>query len=127
MGNDTIRSLGNKMRLEATLVGHDSAIGMAQLQSQLPVLALQMQEVVKGKEVRMNVWCTICRREGHHKSECPDLVSYAATNVPNPFRGGNAEYCEICKKWGHHTRSCTLLEKYQKTYHKGLATPCRIE
>lgn len=45
------------MRLEATLVGHDNVTGIAQLQTQLVTLALQMQEVVKGKEVRPNVRC----------------------------------------------------------------------
>lgn len=66
------------------------------------------------------MWCTIYRREGRQKNECPEIASYATTGALDPFPRGNVEYCEICKNWGHNPRFCTLLEKYQKTYHSFL-------
>jgi hypothetical protein len=58
------------MKLEASPVGENNA-GMAQVQSQLAALTIQLQEIMKGKEKHEGVWCITCRTEGHHKDECP--------------------------------------------------------
>ena len=50
------------MRLEATPTRTEDSVGMAQVQSQLVALTVQLQEIAKQKEVRQNVWCTICHR-----------------------------------------------------------------
>ena len=99
---------------------------MTQLQIQLVVLALQMREVVKGKELRANVCCTIYHREGHHKNEFLELGNYASIGASDPFSGGgNADYYEICKKWGHNPTFCSTLEKYQRTYHTLFCEFCK--
>jgi hypothetical protein len=99
------------MKLESSPVG-DSG-GMAQVQTQLVALTIQLEELTKGKEKQEQVWCTKCRTEGHHKDECPTFTQYLETGAPNPLPGGG--YCEICKKWGHHPTECPLLQKYQST------------
>ena len=55
------------MRLESG--GGESSAGMAQVQTQLAALTTQLQEMAKGKAVRENIWCTLCRTE--HASYCP--------------------------------------------------------
>jgi hypothetical protein len=86
------------MKLEASPVGDGG--GMAQVQTQLASLTIQLAELTKGKEKREQVWCITCRTEGHHKDECPTFAQYLVTGAPNPLPGGG--YYEICKKWGHH-------------------------
>jgi hypothetical protein len=87
---------------------------MAQVQSQLVVLRIQLSELMKGKEKHEQVWCITCKTKGHRKDKCPTFVQYMATGAPNPLAGG-VGYCEICKTWGHHLTACPLLQKYQST------------
>jgi hypothetical protein len=68
------------MKLEASPVGENGA-GMAQVQSQLAALTIQLQELVKGKEKHEEVWCVTCRTKGHHKNECPTFKEYLATEL----------------------------------------------
>jgi hypothetical protein len=48
----------------------------------------------KGKEKREDVWCTMCRTEGHHKNECPLFAQYIGVGMPNPLASGGP-WCEI--------------------------------
>jgi hypothetical protein len=101
------------MKLEASPIG-DSG-GMAQVQTQLVSLTIQLAELTKGKEKQEQVWCTKCRTEGHHKDECPTFAQYLVTGAPNPLPGGG--YCEICKKWGHHPNGVSItaeISEYTK-------------
>jgi hypothetical protein len=72
------------MKLQASLVEENGA-GMAQLQSKLEVITIQLQDIVKGKEKRKEVWCTTCRIEGHHNNECLDFQQYLNTRALNPL------------------------------------------
>jgi len=64
--------------MEASLVG-ESSVGMAQVQSQLDALTLQLHDIAKMKEKRENVWCTYCKAEGHYKNQCSALIKYVAS------------------------------------------------
>jgi hypothetical protein len=59
------------MKLESSLVG-DSG-GMAQVQTQLVALKIQLEELTEGKEKHERVWCTKCRTKGHHKDEFSNI------------------------------------------------------
>ena len=72
------------MKLEASPLQEASA-GMAQIQSQLANLTLQLQDIKKGKEIREEVWCTKCRTEGHSKEHCLVYAEYLAAGAPNPL------------------------------------------
>jgi hypothetical protein len=91
---------------------------MAQVQSQLATLTIQLQELAKGKEKHKEVWCVTCRKEGHHKNECPTFKYYLATGAPNPLATGGGVWCEICRMMGHHPTACPLMQKYQSTCQK---------
>jgi hypothetical protein len=65
-----LESLEIAMKLEVSFIG-ENGVGMAQVQSQSVVLTIQLQDIVKGKEKRKEVWCTTCRIEENHKNECP--------------------------------------------------------
>ena len=54
---DQAKALEVAMKLEASPLQEASA-GMAQIQSQLANLTLQLQDIKKGKEIREEVWCT---------------------------------------------------------------------
>jgi hypothetical protein len=53
------------MRLESTPGGAEISVGLAQVQSQLAKLTIQLQDMAKYKVVQENLWCTTCRSEGH--------------------------------------------------------------
>jgi hypothetical protein len=55
------------MKLESSPVG-DSG-GMAQVQTQLVSLIIQLVELTKGKDKHKKVWHTECMNECHHKDE----------------------------------------------------------
>jgi hypothetical protein len=61
------------MHLEATPGGGETSTGMAQVQSQLTNITMQLQDMAKAKVVHEHVWCTMCHIEGHHRNECPTL------------------------------------------------------
>ena len=58
---------------------------MAQTQSQLANMSLQIQDIKKGKEVCEDVWCTRCKSKGHHKDLCPTSIDYIASGALNPL------------------------------------------
>ena len=58
------------MKLEPSPIGENGA-KMDQVQSKLATLTIQLQEIAKGKEKHEEFWCVTCRKEGHHKIECP--------------------------------------------------------
>ena len=76
------------MNLEASSVG-ETGVGMMQIQSQIVNLMMkiqsqivnlmmQIQDINQGKEVKEEIWCTICRIEGDHKESCPSFLNYLA-------------------------------------------------
>jgi hypothetical protein len=69
------------MHLEATPRGGDTSIGLAQVQSHLANLTMELQDMAKAKVVHKNVWCTICHTEGHNRNECSKLGNYTSTGV----------------------------------------------
>jgi hypothetical protein len=89
------------MRLEATPGGTETSIRLAQVQSQLANLTIQLQDMAKTKVMHEHIWCTTCHSEGHHRDECPVLPNYVATGASSPFPSGQSEWCEICRQWGH--------------------------
>ena len=76
-------------------------MGMAQVQSQLASLTLQLQDISKQKERREDVWCTYCHTKGHFKNQCPVLLQYMAIRAHNPVGLRDGVWCEICKTKGH--------------------------
>lgn len=70
------------MKLEASPIA-ETSVGMAQIQSQLANLTLQLQDIKKGKKTREEVWCTKWKVEGHSKEHCPIFAEYLASGVPN--------------------------------------------
>ena len=72
------------MRLEASLM-YESTLGMDQLQKQLVNITLELQSLKKGKEVREEVWCTICQTKGHSKEKCLIFVQYLTSGTPIPL------------------------------------------
>jgi hypothetical protein len=54
------------MKLESTPMGESSS-GMSQILSQLTSLSLQVKDMKKDKVKykREEIWCVICRSEGH--------------------------------------------------------------
>ena len=68
------------MKLESTPMGESSS-GMNQILSQLTSLSLQVEDMKKdkGKYKREDIWCVICRSEGHDKEHCPLFNEYLAS------------------------------------------------
>jgi hypothetical protein len=64
------------MKLESTPMGESSS-GMSQILSQLTSLSLQVEDMKKdkGKYKREDIWCIICKSEGHDKEHCPLFMS----------------------------------------------------
>jgi hypothetical protein len=101
-GDDSEVYLEIEMCLEVMLGGGETSTRLAQVQSQLTNITMQLQDMVKAKVVREHVWCTMCHIEGHHRKKCPMMGSYMETGTPNPFpTRPQTEWCEICRQWGH--------------------------
>jgi hypothetical protein len=98
------------MKLESYPIGDD--VRMAQVQSQLVLLRIQLLEITKEREKCEQVWCIKCKKKGHCKDECPTFAQYMATGASNSLTRG-VGYREICETWGHHPTVCPLLHKYQ--------------
>ena len=62
---DQQEALEITMKLETAHVEDNS--GIAQIQAQLAVTALELHDMKKGKTSREEVWCTQCWTEGHDK------------------------------------------------------------
>ena len=98
------------MKLETAPV--EDNYGIAQIQVQLAVMAMELHDMKKGKTGREEVWCTQCRVEGHDKERCPLVSQYLNTGAPNPFNP-TVLYCEICRTTGQHRpENCYLLQRY---------------
>ena len=72
------------MKLEASPIG-ESAPGMNQIEVQLANLALQLQDIKKGKENHKYLWCTRCHVDGHTKDTCPNFQNYLLSGGMNPL------------------------------------------
>ena len=98
------------MKLETTLVEDNS--GIAQIQSQLVAMALELRDMKKGKYTHEEVWCTYCKTEGHDREQCPAVRNYLNTGAPNPFNPA-VLYCEICRTTSQHRpEDLYLLQRY---------------
>jgi hypothetical protein len=73
------------MHLEAMPGGGETSTGLAQVQSQLANMTMQLQDMEKMKVVHEHVWCTMCWSEGHRRDECPMLGNYLVMGASNPF------------------------------------------
>ena len=99
------------MKMEASPIA-ETSVGMAQIQSQLTNLTLQLQDMKKGKETREEVWCTKWRTKGHSKEHCHVFVENLASGEPNPLPQAQGPWCEICRRNGHRPQDFHLLQKY---------------
>ena len=107
---DQQEALEIAMKLETAPVGDDS--GIAQIQAQLAVMALELRDMKKAKTSREEVWCMQCRSEGHDRDQCPVARTYLNMGAPNQFTPG-VLYCEICRTSGQHRpEHCHLLQRY---------------
>ena len=81
------------MKLEIAPV--EDNCGIAQIQAQLAVMALELRDMKKGKTGHKEVWCTHCWTEGHDREHFPVVRTYLNTGAPNPLDPA-VLYCEIC-------------------------------
>jgi hypothetical protein len=97
------------MKLEATPVG-ESSPGMSQILNQLTILSLQVEDMKKdkGKEKREDIWCIICKEEGHDKENCPLFNEYLASGAPNPLKHSTLPWCEVCRN-RHRPGECYYM------------------
>lgn len=112
------------MKLEASPIA-ETSVWMAQIQSQLANLTLQLQDIKKGKETREEVWYTKYRTKGHSKEHFPIFVEYLDTGEPNPLPQARGPWCEICRMNGHKPQECHLLQKYVQTPKNFFFTFCK--
>jgi len=96
------------MKLEASPIG-EASVGMAQIQTQLANLTIQIQDMKKGKERMDDIWCIKCKTQGHDKDHCPLMQEYLGARAPNPLNQGAEVWCEICRNRGHRPEDCYLL------------------
>jgi hypothetical protein len=96
------------MKLEAYPIGD---WGMAQVQTWLVALTIQLAELTKWKEKWEQVWCVNVELKATLTMNSQKKIQYLVTRAPNPLSGGG--YCEIFKTWGHHPPNFPILQKYQ--------------
>ena len=107
---DQQEALEIAMKLETAPVKDN--YGIAQLQAQLAVMALELRDMKKGKASGEEVWCTRCRTEGHYKEQCPAVRNFLNSGAPNLFNP-SVLYCEICRTTGQdQPQDCYLLQQY---------------
>lgn len=104
----------------------ETSFGMAQIQSQLINITLQLQDINKCKERREEVWCTKCIIESHSKEHCPIFVEYLANGEPNPLPQTQDPWCEIYRTNGHKPQYCYLLQQYVLTPKNQSCTFCKF-
>jgi hypothetical protein len=65
--------------------------------SQLTILSLQVEDMKKdkGKYKREDIWCVICRSEGHDKENFPLFNEYLASGASSPLKQINLPWCEV--------------------------------
>jgi hypothetical protein len=105
-------ALDISMKLEATPVG-ESNPGMSHILSQLTSLSLQVEYMKndKVKEKREDIWCIICKVEGHEKEHFPLFNEYLAFGDRNPLKQATLPWCEVCRT-RHHPGECYYMQKY---------------
>jgi hypothetical protein len=68
----------------------------------------------RGKEKREDIWCIICKEEGHDKENHPFFSEYLASKAPNPLKKDTLPWCEVCRT-RNHPRECYYMQKYVHT------------
>jgi hypothetical protein len=103
------------MKLESAPVG-ESISGMIQILSQLTSLSLQVKDMKKdkGKDKREEIWCIICKSEGHDKEHCPLFHEYLASRALIPLNQVTLPWCKKCRN-RHFPGECYYLQKYVQT------------
>jgi hypothetical protein len=100
------------MKLESTPMG-ESISGMSQILSQVTSLSLQVEDMKKdkGKDKREDIWCVICRLEGHDKEHCPLFHEYLASGASIPLKQVTLPWCEVCRN-RHFPSEFYYMQKY---------------
>ena len=80
------------MKQESSLI-RDGGTGMMQIQSQLDNMTVQLHDIKKGKDACEDLWCTICRTDGHTKDNYPSYMKYISSGAPNPLRTHGLPLC----------------------------------
>lgn len=111
------------MKLEASPI-RNNHVGVEKIEIQLGNLTLELQDLKKDKETKLEVWCKKCKEEGHYKDEFPVFKDYLASGVHNQLNPGL--WCNICRERGqHHSDDCYLLQKYVQTLKQIFCNFCR--
>jgi hypothetical protein len=78
------------MNLESAPMGESSS-GMSQILSQLTSFSLEVEDMKKdkGKDKREDIWCVICKYEGHDKEYYPLFHEYLASGALSPLKKVN--------------------------------------
>jgi hypothetical protein len=86
------------MKLESTPMGESNS-GMSHILSHLTSLSLQVEDMkkYKGKDKRDEIWCIICKLEGHDKENCPLFHEYLASGDPRSLNHVTLPWCEVCR------------------------------
>jgi hypothetical protein len=100
------------MKLESSPMGESSS-GMSQILSQLTSLSLQVEDMKKDKRKDKSdeIWCIICKLEGHDKEHCPLFHEYLAFGPLSPLKQVTLPWCEVCRN-KHHPDECYYMQKY---------------
>jgi hypothetical protein len=103
------------MKLESYPMGESSS-GMSQILSQLTSLSLQVEKMKKDKEKdkREDIWCVICKLEGHDKGHYPLFDEYLVSGASIPLKQVTLPWCEECRN-RHHPGECYYMQKYVQT------------
>ena len=88
---------------------------MAQTQSQLDNLSLQIQDIKKGKNIREYAWFTRCKMEYHHRDLFPYFQDYLPSSTPNTLNSQGMPWCRVCQTRGDHSKECLYLQKIVST------------
>ena len=105
-----IEALEIAMKLESSLV-RDIASGIMQIQSQLANLMVRLQDIKRGKEVPEEIWCTICKTDGHHKGNFSALMNYVSAGSPNTLNTQGMPCCRVCQTRGYKSKEFLYLQK----------------
>ena len=75
-------------KLEALSARGGENNSMEQMQSRTTTLTLKLQDLMKGKEKKEDVWCIIFQIDGHNRNECKLLIKYLVMDIVNPLAQG---------------------------------------
>ena len=62
-----------------------------------------LSPIKRGKEVQEELWCTICRTDGHHKDNFLALMKYVTVGASNPINTQGIPWCRICQTRCHQS------------------------